>query len=103
MLCLLMILRLRTGLHDCKWGCGCKWGCSYGWGCGTVVLDDNMHKYIVSLGGDGGETKWKEAFIEVSTNNLGPTFRMMGVVVSSTMVSIVGITLAGAISASGSW
>ena len=60
-----------------------------------------MHKSVVSLGRDGGDTKGKEAIIEVSTNNPGPTFKMMGVVVLSTMVSIVGITLAGAVC--GSW
>ena len=61
-----------------------------------------MHKSIVSLGGYGGDTKGKEFVIEVSVNNPGPTFRMMGVVVPSTVVSIVGITLAGAIGACGS-
>ena len=82
---------------DYGWGCGC------GWGCGAVVLDESMHKYAVSLGGDGGDTKGKEAIIEVSANNPGPTFRMMGLVVSLIVVSIVGITLAGAIGAHGSW
>ena len=62
-----------------------------------------MHKYGVTLGGDGGDTKGKEAVIEVSANNLGPTFRMMGVVVPSTMVSIAGIMLAGVVGACGSW
>ena len=62
-----------------------------------------MHKSAVSLGRDGGDTKGKEAIIELSTKNLGPTFRMMGVVVLSTVVFIVGITLAGAIGACGSW
>ena len=67
------------------------------------MLDDNMHKSIVSLGGDGGDTKGKEAVIEVSENNPGATFRMIGVVMLSTVVSIVGITLTGVVGACGSW
>ena len=62
-----------------------------------------MQKYAVSLGGDGGDTKGKEAIIEVSANNHGPTFRMMGLVVLSTLVSIVGIMLASAVGSYGSW
>ena len=62
-----------------------------------------MHKSRVSLGGDGSDTKWKEVVIEVSTNNPGPTLRMMGVVMLSIVVSIVGITLAGIVGACGSW
>ena len=61
-------------------------------------MDDNMHKSALSLGGDGGDTKGKESITEVSTNNLGPTFKMMGVV-----VSIVGIMLVGVVGACGSW
>ena len=62
-----------------------------------------MHKSTISLGEDGGDTKGKETVIEVSTNNTGPTFTMMGLVVLSTMVSIVGIMLVGAVGACGSW
>ena len=62
-----------------------------------------MHKSGLSLGKYGGDTKGKEAVTEVSANNPGPTFRMMGVVVPSTVVSIVGITLAGVVGACASW
>ena len=40
----------------------------------AVVLDESMHKSVVSFGVGGGDTKGKEAIMVVSTNNPGPTF-----------------------------
>ena len=62
-----------------------------------------MHKSVVSLSGGGGDTKGKEAIIEVSANNPGPTFSMVGVTVLSNVVSIVGIMLVGFLGTCGSW
>ena len=62
-----------------------------------------MHKSAVSLSEDGGDTKGKEAIIEVLVNNLGRTFTMMGVVLLLNMVSIVGIMLDGSLGTCGSW
>ena len=58
-----------------------------------------MHKSAVSSGEGGGDTKGKESIIDVSANNPRPTFSMMGVVVFSTVVSIVEITLTGVVGA----
>ena len=62
-----------------------------------------MHKSAVSLGEDGGDTKGKEAIIEVLENNPGPTFNMIGVAMLSIVVSTMGMELASAIGACGSW
>ena len=67
------------------------------------MLDDSMHKSIVSLGVDGGDTKGKGSIIQNLVNNLGPTFNNGGAVVLSTVVSMVGITLVGSIGPCGSW
>ena len=84
------------------------------------MLDESMHKFAVSFGVDGGDTKGKEVVMVVSTNNPGPTFNnwedgtlstmvlatriTLACVVSPcrSMVLIVGITLAGAVSPCGS-
>ena len=63
------------------------------------MLDDNMHKSTVSLGGSGGDTKGKEDVIEASMNKPRPTFNMIGVVVLSTVVSIVGIMFSDVVGA----
>ena len=67
-----------------------------------MVLDESMHKFAVSLGAGGGGTKGKEAIMEVSVNNLGPTANNEGVAVSSKAVSIVGITLGTVVNPYGS-
>ena len=87
---------------------------------GVAVLDESMHKYVVSFGVGGGDTKGKEAVVVVLENNLGPTFNngedgMLSTMVLTagitfvcvvipcrSMVLIIGITLAGAISPYGS-
>ena len=38
------------------------------------MLDESMHKYEVSFGVSGGDTKGKGAIMVVSKNNPGPTF-----------------------------
>ena len=67
------------------------------------MLDDSMHKFVVSLGVGGGDTKGKGAIIEVSVNNPGPTFNNSGMVVLLTVVSMVGIIVIGAIGHCRSW
>ena len=57
-----------------------------------------MHKYPVSFGVDGGDTKGKEVIMVVSENNPRPTFNNEGTGMLSTMVLTTGITLAGAVS-----
>ena len=69
---------------------------------GVVVLDESMHKYAVSFGVDGGDSKGKESIMVVSTNNPGPTFNNGEAGMLSTMVLTVGITLAGVVSPCGS-
>ena len=70
---------------------------------GVIVLDDSMHKYAISLGVSGGDTKGKGVVIEDSVNNPRPTFNNGGAVVLSTVVLMVGITLVGSIGPYGSW
>ena len=53
-----------------------------------------MHKFAVSFYVGGGDTNGKGAIMEVSVNNLGPTFNNGEAGVLSTMVLIVGTTLA---------
>ena len=57
-------------------------------------MDESMHKYTVSFGVGGGETKGKGAVMVVLANNLDPTFNDGEAGVLSTMVLIVGTTLA---------
>ena len=61
------------------------------------MLDDSMHKSIVSLGVGGGDMTGKGAVIEASVNNPGPTFNNGGATILSIVVSMVVITLASAI------
>ena len=62
------------------------------------MLDESMHKSVVSFGVGGGDTKGKEATMVVSANNPGPTFNNGEAGMLSTMVLIIGITLAGVVS-----
>ena len=57
-------------------------------------MDESMHKYTVSFSVSGGETKGKGAVMVVLENNPGPTFNNGEAGVLSTMVLIVGTTLA---------
>ena len=66
---------------------------------GAAVLDESMHKSVVSFGVSGGDTKGKEAIMVVSKNNPGP-FEEAGMF--STMELSTGITLAGVVSPCGS-
>ena len=61
-----------------------------------------MHKFVVSFGVSGGETKGKQAIMVVSTNNLGPTFNNGEDGRFSIMVLTTGITLACVVSPCGS-
>ena len=54
-----------------------------------------MHKFVVSFGVSGGDTKGKEAVMVVLKNNPGPTFNNGEAGMLSTMVLTAGITLAG--------
>ena len=67
------------------------------------MLDERMHKSAVSLSVSGGDTKGKGSIIEVSVNNPWPTFNNGGVAVLLTVVSTVGIMLAGSIGPCRSW
>ena len=62
------------------------------------MLDESMHKSVVSLGVGSGYTKGKEAFMVVSKNNPGPTFNNGEDGMLLTMVLAAGITLADAVS-----
>ena len=53
-----------------------------------------MHNSVVSFCVDGGDTIKKGSVMDVSTNNLGPTFNNRGSHVFSTIVLIAGMTLA---------
>ena len=57
------------------------------------MLDETMHKSVVSFGISGGDTKGKEAIMVMSVNNPGPTFNNGEAGMLSTMVLTVGITL----------
>ena len=59
-----------------------------------MVLDDTMHKSIVSFCVGGGDTNRKGAVMVGSVNNPGPTFNNGGAGVLSTIVLIAGMTLA---------
>ena len=58
------------------------------------MLDGSMHKYVVSFGVDGGDTKGKEAVMVVLANNPGTTFNNGESGMFSSMVLTVGMTLA---------
>ena len=66
------------------------------------MLDESMHKSVVSFGVDGGDTKVKAAIIVVSKNNPWPIFNNGEAGMLSTMVLTIGITLAGVVSPCGS-
>ena len=66
------------------------------------MLDESMHKYAVSFGVGGGDTKGKEVIMVVSANNLGPTFNNGEDGMLSSMVLTAGIALVGAVSPCGS-
>ena len=59
----------------------------------AVVLDETMHKSVVSFCVSGGDTNGKGAIMVVSTKNLGPTFNNGAAGVLSTLVLILGMTL----------
>ena len=58
------------------------------------MLDETMHKSVVSFCVAGGDTNGKGAVMVVSTNNPGPTFNNGEAGVFSTIVLIAGTTLA---------
>ena len=58
------------------------------------MLDESMHKSVVSFGVSGGQTKGKGAIMVVSKNNPGPAFNNGEVGMLSTMVLTAGTTLA---------
>ena len=66
------------------------------------MLDESMHKYIVSFGVGGGDTMGKEVVMVVSANNPGPTFNNRSASVLSTIVLIAGMTLACVVTLCGS-
>ena len=68
----------------------------------TIVLDETMHKYTVSICVGGDDTKGKGAVMVGSTNNLGPTFNNGEAGVLSTIVLIVGTTLTCVVAPCGS-
>ena len=66
------------------------------------MLDESMHKYVVSFGVSGGDTKGKKFVMVVSKNNPGPTFNNLEAGMLSTMVLATGMKLEGAVSPCGS-
>ena len=66
------------------------------------MLDESMHKFLVSLGVGGGDTKGKGAIMVVSTNNPETTFNNGEAGMLSTMVLTTGITLLYVVSPCGS-
>ena len=58
------------------------------------MLDESMHKFVVSFGVNEGDTKGKEAIMVVSKNNPGPIFNNGEAGMLSTMVLTAGITFA---------
>ena len=58
------------------------------------VLDETMHKFVVSFCVYGVDTNGKGAVIMGSVNNPGPTFNGGEAGVFSTIVLIAGMTLA---------
>ena len=66
------------------------------------MLDETMHKSIVSFCVSGGDTNGKGAIMEVSTNNPGTTFNNGEVGVFSTIVLVVGMTLVCVVAPCGS-
>ena len=58
------------------------------------MLDETMHKFTISFCVSGGDTNGKGAVMVVLANNPGPTFNNGEACVFSTMVLIVGMTLA---------
>ena len=66
------------------------------------MLHESMHKFTVSFGVGGGDTKGKEAIMGVSTNKPGPAFNNGEVGMSLTMVLTIGIILVGVVSPCGS-
>ena len=66
------------------------------------MLDETMHKSVVSFSVTTGDTKGKEAIMVVLANKSGPTFNNGEARMLSTMVLTVGITLEGVDIPSGS-
>ena len=61
---------------------------------GAVVLDETMHKYVVSFCVSSGDTNGKGVVMVVSKKSSGPTFNNGATSVFSTIVLIAGTTLA---------
>ena len=61
------------------------------------MLDESIHKFTVSFGVDGGDTRGKGSTMVVSTNNPGPTFNNGEAGMFSTMMLTIGIALEGAV------
>ena len=57
-------------------------------------MDETMHKSVVSFCVGGGDTNGKGAVMVGSVNNPGPTFNNGEAGVFSTVVLIIGMTLA---------
>ena len=66
------------------------------------MLDETMHKSVVSFCVGGGDTNGKGSVMVVSTNNPGPTFNNGEVGVFSTIVLIVWTTLVCVVTPCGS-
>ena len=62
------------------------------------MLDESMHKSMISFGVSDGDTKGKEAVMVVSASKPGPTFNNGEASMLSTMVLAIGITMAGVFS-----
>ena len=60
-------------------------------------MDESIHKFIVSFGVSGGDTKRKEAIMGVSVNNPRPTLNNGEAGMSSTIVLTIGITFVGVV------
>ena len=69
---------------------------------GVVVLDESMHKSAVSFGVSTGDTKGKEAIMVVLENNPRPAFNNGKAHMLSTMVLTARITLVGVVYPCGS-
>ena len=67
-----------------------------------MVLDERVHKYVVSVGVDEGGKDGKVVIIGVSTNNPGPTTDKEGMDTMSMVISMVRMTCLGVVDPYGS-
>ena len=68
-----------------------------------MVLDERVHRSIVSLDVGGGGKYGKEVVMEVSAKNMGPTADKEGMAMLSMEVSMIGMTLSGVSGPYESW